>query len=160
MFFFFVFEFMQSKNATNEWQFRSPDSESHYWINHKQRKVTSEYPYLNELRDRFSAHCSMVEHRQKTTKTKDLAVFREMMMAGSDGALIAMVTRIRTKLMKKFLGERTKYLEETYKYWKKKIERRVSMVKSKNNTDMVEFSHENEREERVFGGRKVEFESF
>lgn len=136
---YFVFEYIQKKNVINDWQFRSPNKESNYWINHKEKKVTSEYPYLQDLQKKLREHIAVIEQKVKTTKCKDLNTFKEIMDKPNETALIGFLTQKRSELTKTFLVERSKYMQQMYSHLKKRIERRVQSLKNRQNLGMTEL---------------------
>lgn len=135
---YYVFDFLQKKNATSDWQFRSPNAESTYWINHRQKKVTSEYPHLKELKEKVYKHKRMVELRAANSKLKDLTTYKEVMKMGDTGLLTSFINFQRGSLTKAFLIDRCKYLEAQYTFLKKKIDKRVQNMKNRQNMEMVE----------------------
>lgn len=137
---YFVFEYIQKKNVVNDWQFRSPNKNSNYWINHKEKKVTSEYPYLADLQKKLREHIAVIEQKVKTTKCKELSLFKEIMDKPNDSALVGFVTAKRSELTKKFLVERSKYMEQMYNHLKRRIERRVQNLKNRQNLGMTELA--------------------
>lgn len=135
---YFVFEFIQKKNVVNEWQFRSPNQDSNYWINHKEKRVTSEYPYLAELQKKLQEHIAVVEQKVKNSRAKDLGLFKDILDKPSDDALTGFVTKIRAELTKQFLVDRCKYMEQMYVHLKKRIERRLQNLKNRQNISINE----------------------
>lgn len=126
---YFLFEFIQAKNSVSDWNFRSPNSHSCYWINHSLKKVTSKYPFLAELRRALLEHQNLTEQRNKTAKVKNLVYFREEMNAVSDADLIAKLNAHRTKLTKKLILDRCKYYEADYNHLKKKLDKKIQSSK-------------------------------
>lgn len=141
---YFIFDFIQKKSAVNEWQFRSPNMESNYWINHKLKKVSSQFPYLAELKEKLNYHRTMIEQKAADTKTKDLTAFREMLMVPSDRALFTSVNKTRSLFSQAFLKDRSVYFQELYNFLKKKIDRRVQHLRNRQHLDLDELVEEDD----------------
>jgi hypothetical protein len=137
---FFVSEFIYKKNVLNDWQFRSPNSDSNYWINHKEKKVTSEYPYLLEIQSKLREHVALLEQKLKSTKTKDLTQFKEVLRQPNDKALMEFVRDIRSSLTKDFLVERNDYYKHLFIQHKREIERRHQGAKNRESLGMNLFT--------------------
>ena len=136
---YFVFEYIQKKNVINDWQFRSPNKESNYWINHKEKKVTSEYPYLADLQKKLREHVAVIEQKIKTTKTKDLSLYKEILDKPNEDALVKFVSNKRSEMTKTFLIERSEYMQQVYNHLKRRIERRVQTFKHRQNIGLTEL---------------------
>lgn len=137
---YFVFEYIQKKNVINDWQFRSPNKDSNYWINHREKKVTSEYPYLEDLKKKLREHIAVIEQKVKTTKSKDLTLYKEILDKPNEAALVGFVTGKRSELTKTFLLERNNYMQQLYNHLKRKIERRIQSLKNRQNIAMTELA--------------------
>lgn len=48
---FFVYNFIHKKSVETNWNFRNPSEDDYYWINHKFKRISGEYPFLEELRE-------------------------------------------------------------------------------------------------------------
>jgi len=136
---YFVFDYIQKKNIVNDWQFRAPNNDSMYWVNHKMKRVTSEYPYLSDLKQKLDLHEAAVLEHRKTSRFKDLTVFKDILLMSNDDKLMSFVSKHRTAMTKKFLVERSKYLESLYGHLKKKIEKRVANHKHRRDLELDEY---------------------
>lgn len=141
---YFVSEYIYKKNLINDWQFRSPNKDSNYWINHKEKKVTSEYPYLPDIQKKLKDHIALIEQKLKTTKTKDLTQFKEVLQQPTDDRLMEFVSGIRSEMTKEFLLERNGYFHHLFIQHKRGIERRMQDLKNRENIVLNLYGNEEE----------------
>lgn len=81
---FFVHNFIHKQSAVSNWTFRSPQEGESYWINHEYKRISGQYPFLDDLKDELETHIQKLEFKTLGNRLKKLAPFRKILKTSSD----------------------------------------------------------------------------
>ena len=99
---FFVFNYIVKKSRESNWAFRNPQVGECYWINHKLKRISATYPFLEELTAELKVHKEKIEFKAQSGKRlKNLSTFQQLTGSKSLQETISKVADCRDKLAEK-----------------------------------------------------------
>jgi len=127
---FFISNFIVEKLRYSNWSFRFPRDSDCYWINHTYKKISSIYPFLEELKVALKEHRDRIEFRSSRATNpaafKNLSRLKRALNIRSTEELISTIQQTRTDLVSLYNDTKITFNTELYNTLKSRLKARLS----------------------------------
>ena len=122
---FFIYNFVHKKTVVSHWSFRNPAADECYWINHEFKRISGEYPFLDELKIELDEHQSKLQFKVLYNKMKKLAPFKKILGTKTDQQTVQEIVKFRSQFTQRYTEVKNSYNIELYTYLRKKLDKKI-----------------------------------
>lgn len=126
---YFIFNFVAEKVKKSQWIFRNPSNGDCYWINHAYKRISSTYPYIEELSIKVKEFNEKMLFQSSQAYApenfKNLSKLKRILSLKTESEIINLLESQRSRFTAKYNEVKLQYYVELYTSLKSKLQRKI-----------------------------------